>query len=157
MIFSNFSSFYCMFNSIKLTEMFCHLIPFYLSYPFLFIRVPIYTSKSASIRCISPIKRLFGHCCPFAIFSTIVSVVIYSLNRVAFRSWSNIRHKVIKTSIPSFANGDASPSIIWIALIVLVVTSGSHTNPDCIFFCIFGLGINHKYLGSNINFHKNAS
>lgn len=67
---------------------------------------------------------------PAAIIGLIVPVIVYSVYRVLFgRSWSHIKKECLERIIPSVANVNSSPSIIFIPRVIRVIGSRFHSSP----------------------------
>lgn len=83
---------------------------------------------------ISPsISRLFGTGSPSAICKTIRPVIVNTFKRCSWRAPSHIMQELRKALYPFWGNGNASSSVIPIAIKVRIQTSLFHVCPDAIF------------------------
>ena len=87
----------------------------------------------------SYIIGLFKSCSPFAIFRSVIFVIINSLKGKPFLSFTHISKKIGKVT-PSFANFNSTPPIVFVCWILLIVTTLVHSMPR--FMCEYILPSN---------------
>lgn len=77
------------------------------------------------------IIRLFFSCRPSTIFGRIRTVIVDTFKCSACKwYWCHISAKINETVAPSFANGNASASVIFPSWIVGIVATGLHSGPN---------------------------
>jgi len=83
------------------------------------------------------VNALFFSCRPLAVFWGVWSVIVDALNTV-FRPWSapHIRQEVFERFLPSLADKNAAPAIIFIRLVSSVSAAFSHVNPRYVFWAV---------------------
>lgn len=80
----------------------------------------------------SSIYALLMRSCPAAISGLVISVVVYSIERLFFGFLSHIREKAFKRNSPTLANRNSSSSIIPKLMVLGIRASTLHSNPACI-------------------------
>lgn len=77
----------------------------------------------------TPIHGLLFSCGPSAIGAVIALIIIYSVQRKAFRLFTHIFQKFRKTISPLFTYSDSSPTIIFKSFIEFIQAPGFHSRP----------------------------
>lgn len=75
------------------------------------------------------ISNLLGFRRPLAVFRGVTLVIVFSINRCVRRAFAHIRQKVLKY-LPSFANFDASTSVVYECFRVWIIAPLSHPAPN---------------------------
>lgn len=88
--------------------------------------------KSNSMVIISSIICLFFSGSPSAIAWLIITIIIYSINRVIVWPISHVRKEIIKRFSPPIADQNTAPTIIFIILIINIFASLNHLRPSIV-------------------------
>lgn len=101
------------------------------------------------------IIELFISCCPFAIFRSVISIIVNTFNS-RFGEWlfSHVIEECFKGCIPSFTDLYSSATIIFEGQMIRVIASAFHTNPCPIFFRFIHSMFGIRFAG---DFSKKAS
>jgi hypothetical protein len=83
------------------------------------------------IECIPLIVSLFFITCPFAVLRVVSGVVVNSLNCFGFSGMTHICNKV-RDRMPSLTHSNASATVIWKRMIVLLVAPRHHAKPNSV-------------------------
>src|SRR5262245_39145537 len=85
---------------------------------------------------LSRIQSLFTSRPPFAIFWSVVPIIVYAFERMLW-AWlmTHIGKEIFKLA-PSFADLNATPAVIFVAYIVRIVAPLPHANPTTVFDCV---------------------
>lgn len=85
-----------------------------------------------NLRCIS---SLIPSCCPATVRGFVVSVIVFPFDAVANWFGSHVIEKIIKPIVfhPSFANGDATSSVIFVFSRIRIIATQLHCPPRMVF------------------------
>jgi hypothetical protein len=102
---------------------------------------------------ISPIARLLAVVRPLAIFRTIISVAIYSVDAFTGWTWPHVVIKIYEL-VPSATNFYSPTSIVFVCWVFLSITSVMHMSPHAKRFC-FGEAMRFLFTSTACGQSKN--
>lgn len=101
-----------------------------LSAPLNFCHCDTFISKMFTV---SPIGLLLVPCSPSAIFRSVISIIVNTVNRMFIcRTWPHVGNKVVEQE-PSFANGNPSTSVMLKEFYIRISAASLHCTPSKIF------------------------
>lgn len=87
---------------------------------------------STRVLTLSSILSLLLGCGPSTVVRLVVAVVVDTIKRIPFRSFSHVLIKIFKRFKPAFANLNSTPSIVLVITVSWICTALFHASPNLI-------------------------